>query len=108
MAKNFVQNGNTISVSNTGKDEVKSGDPVVVGARVAVAITDIPAGATGDGFATGVFLLTKLAADDIAVGTPVFIKAGNIQLDKTDAVPAGVAWENAGTGDTVVEVKINA
>lgn len=108
MAKNFVQNGKTISVSNTGKDAVKSGDPVVVGARVAVAITDIPAGSVGDGFATGVFLLPKLAADDIAAGTLVFLKAGNIQLDKTDAVPASVAWENAGTGDTVVEVKINA
>ncbi|NIF58963.1 DUF2190 family protein [Enterobacter sp. Ap-916] len=107
MAKNFVQNGNTIPVNNTGNSEILSGDPVVIGSLVAVAITDIPAGGTGDGFASGVFLLPKLATDDIAAGTAVFIKAGKIQLDKADAVAAGVAWEEAGAGVTVVEVKIN-
>ncbi|SQD05293.1 hypothetical membrane protein from phage origin [Escherichia coli] len=46
---------------------ILSGAAVVVGSMVAVAITDIPAGDAGDGFAEGVFLLPKQSADDIQV-----------------------------------------
>lgn len=107
MARNFVENGNTISINNTGADDIESGDPVVIGSVVAVAITDIKAGSVGDGFATGVFQLPKLAADDISVGDAVFIKDGTVQLDDTDAVSAGIAWEDAGSGAEFINVKIN-
>lgn len=107
MAKNFVQDGNTIPVTNAGAAVILSGSPVVLGSLIAVAITDIPEKEVGDGFTTGVFLLPKLPADDIPVGTAVFIKDGKIQLDETDAVSAGIAWESAGAGDTAIEVKIN-
>lgn len=108
MAKNYVQGGKTIPLVNSGQGEILSGDPVVIGSVIAVAVTDIPAGQTGDGFAEGVFLLPKLLADDITAGARVYLKDGEIQLDETDAVAAGVAWDVAGTGVTVVEVKINA
>jgi predicted RecA/RadA family phage recombinase len=38
----------------------------------------------------------------------VYIKAGKVQLEATDAVLAGVAWENAAANSTVIDVKINA
>ena len=111
MSKNFVQEGKTIPLTNAGTTEIASGDIVVVGAVVAVAITDIAPGFTGDGFAEGVFLLPKLTADSIAAGVKVYFNAGLIQLpdeDASNAAYAGVAWSAAGAGETVVEVKINA
>lgn len=107
MAKNFVQDGKTIPLVNGSASEILSGEPVPVGSLVVVAITDIAAGQTGDGFAEGVFLLPKLAADAITAGEKVYLKDGLIQEEATDAVEAGIAWESAAAGVTVVEVKIN-
>lgn len=73
MAKNFVQDGTTIELVNAGDHTILSGAAVVVGSMVAVAITDIPAGETGDGFAEGVFLLPKQSADDIQSGAVVYL-----------------------------------
>ncbi|HAT1569276.1 TPA: DUF2190 family protein [Kluyvera cryocrescens] len=108
MAKNFVQPGKTIVIANAGNTAILSGSPVLVGKVVAVAITDIEAGLVGDGFAEGVFLLPKLSADAITIGEQVHIKDGVVQLDATDADPAGVAWEDAAAGSSTVAVKINA
>ncbi|AIR01952.1 recombinase RecA [Pluralibacter gergoviae] len=108
MAKNFVQEGKTIPLENVGKDTLISGSVVVIGDLVAVAITDIQVGDTGDGLTEGVFQLPKLAADDIKAGQKVYLKAGQVQLEATDAVLAGVAWGSAGAGIASVDVKINA
>lgn len=111
MAKNFVQEGKTIPLVNSGTVDITSGQVVVVGSMIAVAITDITPEFTGDGFAEGVFLLPKLTADIINAGVKVYFNAGLIQLpdeDASNAVYAGVAWGAAGAGETVVEVKINA
>lgn len=107
MAKNYVQDGKTIPVKNSGTEEILSGTPVSLGGMIAVAITDIQAGDVGDGFAEGVFLLPKLPDDAVTAGKKVYLKAGNVQLDDTDAVLAGTAWEDAAAGVTVLEVKIN-
>ncbi|WHP32833.1 DUF2190 family protein [Trabulsiella odontotermitis] len=107
MSKNYVQDGKTIPLANTGTDAILSGTPVAIGTVVAVAITDIAPGQTGDGFAEGVFVLPKLPADAISAGVKVYLKAGVIQLAATDAVAAGVAWEGAAAGVSVVDVKIN-
>lgn len=108
MAKNFVQDGTTIELVNAGDQTILSGAAVVVGSMVAVAITDIPAGETGDGFAEGVFLLPKQSADDIQVGVAVYLKDGTVQPVADGAVAAGMAWEHAPSGTTTVAVKINA
>ena len=108
MAKNYAQDGKTIPLVNSGATDVHSGDPVVVGKLIAVAITDIPAGDTGDGFTEGVFLLSKVSADAVTAGAQVYLKDGKITIEETDAVAAGIAWEDAAANITVVEVKINA
>ncbi|UNK25153.1 DUF2190 family protein [Yersinia intermedia] len=107
MAKNYVQEGMTISITNSGDTAILSGDPVVVGDLIAVAITDILPSSVADGFAAGVFLLPKLETDDIAVGKKVALKDGKIQLSATGAVAAGRAWDAAPAGSTFVAVKIN-
>ncbi|MBJ9137933.1 DUF2190 family protein [Citrobacter farmeri] len=107
MAKNYVQDGKTIPLVNASSDDILSGEPVAVGKLIAVAITDIPSGQTGDGFAEGVFLLPKLPADAVTAGEVVYLKDGKIQIEATDAVEAGIAWEDAEANVTVIEVKIN-
>lgn len=108
MAKNFVQEGKTIPVINSGAEEISSGDAVLIGNVVAVAITDIAVQDTGDGFTEGVFQLPKVTADSIAAGSPVYINEGTVQASATDGAYAGVAWESVASGSTVVNVKINA
>ncbi|EJB8046675.1 DUF2190 family protein [Escherichia coli] len=108
MAKNFVQDGTTIELVNTGDQSILSGAAVLVGSMVAVAITDIPAGETGDGFAEGVFLLPKQSVDDIPQGTVVYLKDGLVQSAADGAVAAGMAWEHATAGSDTVAVRINA
>ncbi|QQN35688.1 DUF2190 family protein [Rahnella aceris] len=107
MAKNFVQEGQTISITNTGSSVIESGDPVVVVSLVAVSLVDIAPNETGEGMAEGVFLLPKVSADVIPAGTKVYIAAGKIQLASASAVAAGIAWEDAAAGSAVVKVKIN-
>ena len=77
-------------MKNPGTEEILSGTPVSLGGMIAVAITDIQPGDVGDGFAEGVFLLPKLPADAVTAGEKVYLKAGNVQLDDTDAVLAGL------------------
>lgn len=108
MAKNFVQEGKMIHLVNAGQEPILSGAAVVVGELIAIAITDIPGGDTGDGLTEGVFQLPKLPADEIKAGKKVYFKAGKVQLEATGAVFAGVAWEDAGANSTVIDVKINA
>jgi len=107
MAKNFIQDGNTISITNNGNEDIVSGSAVAVGDLIAVAVTDIPGSGVGDGLVKGVFQLPKLSADVVPAGAKVYLASGTVQLEATDAVFAGYAWEAAGAGDTVIDVKIN-
>lgn len=74
MAKNYVQAGTTLAITATAA--VKSGCLVQAGDVFVVAVTDIAAGATGDGIAHGVFLVPKLATDVMAAGKKVYLKDG--------------------------------
>ncbi|HBB6657648.1 TPA: DUF2190 family protein [Salmonella enterica] len=106
MAKNFVQAGDTLAITATAA--VKSGELVQVGDVFTVAVTDIAAGATGDGIATGVFLVPKLGSDEMAAGKKVYFRDGSVQLDATGGLPyVGVTWAPAGSGETTVPVKLN-
>lgn len=107
MAKNFVQNGNTIPLLNAGSEVIASGDVVAVGNIVAIAITDIAVQDTGDGFTDGVFQLPKVSADAFTQGAGVYVSNGTAQASAEGGTYAGIAWEDAATGSTVVNVKIN-
>lgn len=87
--KNYVQDGHSIDLANSGAAVIVSGAPVIVGDLLAIAIADIAVGETGTGLISGVVQLPKLAADDIAQGETVYFKSGKIQLDATGATPRG-------------------
>ncbi|MFP1462802.1 DUF2190 family protein [Escherichia coli] len=106
MAKNFVQDGTTIELVNAGDQTILSG-AAVVGSTAAVAITDIPAGETGDGFAEGVFLLPKQSADDIQAGAVVYWKDGVGAAGRRWCGGSGRLLENAPANSATVAVKIN-
>lgn len=109
MAKNFVQNGSTIPLLNSGSEVIASGDAVVIGNIVAIAITDIAVQDTGDGFTEGVFQLPKASADAFTQGASVFVNDdGTAQASAESGVYAGIAWEGVSAGATAVNVKINA
>lgn len=107
MAKNYQQAGLTIPVTNNTSQVMKSGDPVVLGDLIVIAITDIAKEKTGDGFAQGVFRLPKLNTEAITVGKKVYLKDSKVQLTATGAIFAGHAWESAAQDATTVAVKIN-
>lgn len=107
MAKNFVENGNTIIITNSGDESISSGTAVATGNVIAVAVTDIAPGYTGAGLTTGVFQLPKLSADVLAQGAPVFVKDGVAQAAAAGGIYAGVTWEPAAAGTGVINVNIN-
>jgi len=114
MATSFVQDGNVIAFANTGS-AISSGDIVVVGTQVGVALDDIAA-TTGVGSVAmeGVYTLAKVSAAVIAQGEEVFYDLSALAFDDNLATPASgdvsnccVAWEAAGNGVTTIKVKLN-
>ncbi|HHE3571278.1 TPA: capsid cement protein, partial [Pasteurella multocida] len=70
MAKNYIQDGDTLRF--TAKKAVKSGDVVVVGEMVGVAITDVENKAQGVLRVTGVFTVKAKQADNIEKGAVLY------------------------------------
>ena len=104
MAKNYVQDGETIEF--TAAADVKSGDVVVVGELVVVAINDVASGEMGVGHTTGVWDLPKASATTFDQGVSVYLKDDAIGVDNT-GVYAGKAWRAALNGETVATVKLD-
>ncbi len=116
MAKNFVNHGSTLNFSNTGA-AINSGDVVVVGESLGVAIVDIAA-TTGSGTVRieGVFDLPKVDGAVIAQGEMVMWDSSAGAFDDNAATPAtgdlsgaAIAMEAKGatTGENI-KVKLNA
>lgn len=109
MATNFVQDGTSIEFTNSTGSDIKSGDAVVVGSLVGIAVTDIPADETGTLLTEGVYQLPKVSADVIGQGEYVYLDSdGNITITSTDNSLAGKAWIDAVASTEEVHVKINA
>lgn len=107
MAKNYVQNGDTLEV--TAGAAIASGDVVVAGKFVGVAINDIANGEVGDIRVTGVWELAAKSADVIAVGDLLYWHTTNLELTKTatGAVFAGHAFTASGNGEVICQVKLS-
>lgn len=91
-----------------GGSAISSGDVVVVGSMVGVALVDIASGATGAVRFTGVFKLAKKNGDTITQGAPLYWDAGNSELTTTelDNALAGVAWSAQASSDATVLIKL--
>lgn len=107
MAKNYVREGGNIDWTNGGT-AVASGDVVIIGALVAIALVDIANGATGAVATEGVFEVPKKDAAVIAAGETVLFDSLTADFDDNAATPAagdvlGGAWAIEGKGATVSE-----
>ena len=104
---NFVQDGKYIDYVNTGADGIKRGDPVALAESIAIAETDIPAGAKGVLALCGVYEFAS-AAVAIAVGDTVYwdATAGNISKTNTGNKKAGMAVsaQTAAAGKVLVKI----
>jgi predicted RecA/RadA family phage recombinase len=112
MATNYIQPGNCIDY--TAGSDISSGDVVVVGGLLGVAMSDIANGDTGAVGVSGVYSLPKVTAHVLSVGERVQydVSASSIADDGAtpasgDLVNCGIVTKAAGNGDTTVEVLIN-
>lgn len=115
MAKNYVQEGDVLTFSNSGS-AIASGDVVVVGNLLGVAIVDIAA-TTGTGTVQieGVFDLPKVDAAVIVQGEMVIWDVSAGEFDDDAATPAtgdvsnsAIAMETLGTTTGAnIKVKLN-
>lgn len=105
---NKIQAGKVMD--HTAGSNISSGDLVVVGVRVGIAVADIASGAVGALEMEGVFEMPKLASDNIAQGALVYWDAtpGEITTTASGNTLVGYAFEAAGAATTTCKVKINA
>lgn len=105
-----VQRGDVIDY--TAGADVASGDVVVIGNIIGVALTDIANGATGSVATRGVFTVPKVSAAVIAQGESLVWDVSAGKFDDNLATPAtgdisgaaACAWEAAGNGVTSIDV----
>ena len=108
MAGNHVQKGDVLTYTNTGEETVAAGTPVVVGARVGVALVNIAPDESGSVAVDEVFSLEKVTGA-ISQGANVYLVASNAKITTSASgnTLAGYAFEAALSADLTVDVKLN-
>lgn len=88
---------------------IVSGQVLIVGTKVGVALADIANGATGPVQTAGVFQLAKLATDVVAQGAALYWDSVNSRLTITAAgnTLAGHAYAASGNGVATVQIVLN-
>lgn len=107
---NYKQPGQIMEYSNSGS-AISSGDPVVIGNRIGVAITDIAAtSGVGSVQMEGVFELDKDGDESFTQGDALFFDSSDSTLTKTATGNkwAGYAFEAAAEAATKCRVKLEA
>lgn len=109
MTTKFVQPGEVIDY--TAGANIASGQVVLMGARIGVALKAIANGETGPVQVTGVFNIAKLSTDNMAQGALLYWDNTNSRLTTTASgnTLAGFAAAAAAAATTTsVNIKINA
>ena len=88
MARNYIKGEVSPRTWTNGGAAVSSGDVVVIGAMLCVALNDIAGGAAGEVATTGVFELAKADAGVIAQGEFVTWDSSASNFDDASATPA--------------------
>ena len=107
MAKNYIQDGDTLSLA-PGAD-VASGTGHLFGAALfGIALTDAKNGVASSFAVEGVFSIAKTSALAIAVGDRVFWDAANAVVNKTSTAQqqVGIAVAAAANPSSTVLVKL--
>jgi len=107
MATNYVQPGNTITV--TAPYDVSSGEGLLVGSIFGVAQGDADSGADVEAHLVGVHTLAKTSALAIAVGDLIYWDNTNKVVNKTSTAQklVGVAVSAAANPSDAVDVRLN-
>jgi predicted RecA/RadA family phage recombinase len=105
--KNAISTGSVIS--HTPSADVASGAMVLIGTKVGVAVTAIPANTAGSLQVVGEFNVGKASADVVAQGAALYWNNTTKVLTTTAGgnTYAGWATAAAGNGVATVSVKIN-
>ena len=108
MTTKFGQPGEVIDY--TAGANIASGQVVLMGARIGVALKAIANGETGPMQVTGVFNIAKLSTDNMAQGALLYWDNTNSRLTTTASgnTLAGFAAAAAAATTTSVNIKINA
>ena len=108
MTVKYVQDGKVLDY--TAGADIASGDLVVMGEVVGVALADIADTETGSVAVECVFDLTCLGTDVIAIGDVVYWDAGNSRITTTASTHkcAGFAAAASPDAQTTCRVKLNA
>jgi len=88
MASNYIKGEVNPRTWTNGGAAVSSGDPVVIGAMLCIALGDIAGGAIGEVATTGVFEVAKVDAAVIAQGEFVTWDSSTSNFDDALATPA--------------------
>ena len=104
--RNKIQNGAIMEYANSGS-AIASGDVVVLGDRVGVAVTDIPA-TTGKGSVdmSGVFELPSDTGTSYAQGDELYWDGTQLTKTATGNTPAGLCFEAKISGGTTAKVML--
>jgi predicted RecA/RadA family phage recombinase len=107
MATNFIKHGDEIPYANGTGTGIKSGDVVVIGDLVGVALGDILDGSTGTVQLCGVATLPKTTGQAWTQGAKLYWN-GTDKFTTTVGtnVWAGWAYSAAASGDTTGQVKL--
>ena len=108
MTTKYVMSGDVIDY--VAGSAVTSGQVLLIGVRVGVALAAIASGATGAVRMLGIFNIAKLSSDVVTVGAALYWDNTNSRMTLTSAgnTLAGFATAAAGNGVTTVEISINA
>lgn len=107
MAKGYIADGATIDYTAGGT--ISSGDLVVAGTLVGVAIDDMASGDVGVVRIAGVMEVAKETPLVISQGDLLYCNSTGGELDKTatSQTLAGRAYADAASADTTVKVILN-
>jgi predicted RecA/RadA family phage recombinase len=107
MAKNYIQEGDTLNL--TAPYAVASGGGLLVGALFAVALVTLANGASGSCATEGVFELAKNSAEAWTQGQKIYWDNTNkvCTATATSNTLIGVATEPAANPSSVGRVKLN-
>lgn len=108
MAQNHVQKGDVLEWTNGTGSDVASGDVVVIGTLVGVALVDIADDESGSVAIKEVWVLPKSTGNALAQGAACYLTSGgSITPTATENTYAGKVARAAASADTQVEVLLN-
>lgn len=104
--KNAVSKGLTMDYTATA--DITSGQVVLVGAMIGIAVSALASGETGALTVEGVFTVPK-STGVVAQGAQVYWDNTNknVTTTATDNTPCGKAFIAAASGDAEIDIKIN-